>query len=226
MFRAKDEAAFTSRTPWDFSPEFQPDGQPSKEKARTKIETAAREGSHFFEWTHKRLDGEEFPATVLLTRFEQKGKIIVQATVRDITDQKQVEESLKESEERVKKKLDALLSPTGDIGTLDLADVVDIPALRSMLNDFFSLTQIGVSILDRDGNVLIGLGWQDICTKFHRVNPETTKNCLESDTILSSGVAPGTFRIYKCKNNMWDQVTPIMVAGNHVGNLFSGQVLL
>ena len=223
MFRAKDEAAFTSRTPWDFSPEFQPDGQPSKEKARAKIETAAREGFHFFEWTHKRLDGEEFPATVLLTRFEQKGKIIVQATVRDITDQKQVEETLKESEERVKKKLDALLSPTGDIGTLDLADVVDIPALRSMLNDFFSLTQIGVSILDRDGNVLIGLGWQDICTKFHRVNPETTKNCLESDTILSSGVAPGTVRIYKCKNNMWDQVTPIMVAGNHVGNLFSGQ---
>jgi len=223
MFHAKDEAEFTSAAPWEFSPEFQPDGLPSDEKARAMIGIAVRDGSHFFEWTHKRLDGEEFPATVLLTRFEQKGKIIVQATVRDITDQKRAEETIKESEERVKKKLDALLSPAGDIGSLSLADVIDIPALRLLLEDFYALTQIGVSILDRDGNVLIGLGWQDICTKFHRVNPGTNKNCIESDTVLSSGVAPGTFRLYKCRNNMWDQVTPIIVGGKHMGNLFSGQ---
>ena len=59
------------------------------------IETAVREGSHSFEWTHKRIDGQEFPATVLLTRMEQAGKVFVQGTVRDITVQKQVEEERK-----------------------------------------------------------------------------------------------------------------------------------
>ncbi len=52
-------------------------------------------GHRFFEWTHKRLDGEEFPANVLLSRVEQAGKVFILATVRDITDQKRAEEALK-----------------------------------------------------------------------------------------------------------------------------------
>jgi light-regulated signal transduction histidine kinase (bacteriophytochrome) len=36
-------------------------------------------------------------------------------------------------------------------------------------------------------------------------------------------VASGEFKIYQCKNNMWDVVTPIMLGDRHVGNLFSGQ---
>ena len=55
------------------------------------------------------------------------------------------------------------------------------------------------------------------------LHPETCKHCRESDIKLSTGVAPGEFKLYKCKNNMWDIVTPIMVEGQHVGNIFSGQ---
>ncbi len=74
--------------------------------------------------------------------------------------------------------------------------------------------------------MLIGAGWQDICTKFHRVHCDAAKNCRESDVELSRGVAPGEIKLYKCKNNMWDVVTPIMLGGQHIGNLFSGQFLL
>jgi len=42
--------------------------------------------------THRRLGGEEFPANVLLTRMGQGGKVILQATVRDITARKRAEE--------------------------------------------------------------------------------------------------------------------------------------
>lgn len=95
MFGVKDEAEFVSHGPWGLSPERQPDGRASVEKAKEMIETAMREGSQFFEWTHRRLEGEVFPATVLLSRMQSAGKVFLQATVRDITESKRAEEELR-----------------------------------------------------------------------------------------------------------------------------------
>jgi len=91
MFKAKDVADFTSHGPYDLSPEKQPDGRTSGDAARAMIDTAMSEGSAFFEWTHKRIDGQEFPATVLLTRMERGGQQFLQSTVRDMSKQKQLE---------------------------------------------------------------------------------------------------------------------------------------
>ncbi len=68
LFRFRDEQDFTSHTPVSLSPEYQPDGVPSSTKAQEMMAIAIQKGSHFFEWKHRRTDGSEFPATVLLTR--------------------------------------------------------------------------------------------------------------------------------------------------------------
>jgi PAS domain S-box-containing protein len=94
LFGAKDEMDFISYAPWQLSPELQPDGQPSGEKSKEMIEAAMREGSHFFEWIHKRINGEEFPATVLLTRVTLRDKTFLQATVRDITERRKAEQEI------------------------------------------------------------------------------------------------------------------------------------
>ncbi len=94
MFGAKNEEEFVSHGPWDLSPNRQPDGRASAEKAKEMIEAAMREGFRFFEWTHRRIGGQEFPADVLLTRIEQNGKMILQASVRDITERKRAEEAI------------------------------------------------------------------------------------------------------------------------------------
>jgi two-component system cell cycle sensor histidine kinase/response regulator CckA len=99
MFGVHDEADFISRAPWEYSPPMQPDGRPSDEKAKEMIETAMAQGSHFFEWTHQRLDEGTFSATVLLTRMEIGGQALLQATVRDITASKQAEEALRASQQ-------------------------------------------------------------------------------------------------------------------------------
>jgi signal transduction histidine kinase/ActR/RegA family two-component response regulator len=80
-----------------------------------------------------------------------------------------------------------------------------------------------MAIVDLQGKVLVRVGWQDVCIQFHRKHPGTCHHCQESDTQLSAGVSPSQFKLYKCKNHMWDAATPIMVGDKHVGNLFAGQ---
>lgn len=94
MFNTQDEKEFISLGPGDLSPERQPDGQLSVDKSKQMIEKAMKEGSIFFEWIHKRYNGDDFPATVLLTKIKPDGEELLQATVRDISVQKKAEEDV------------------------------------------------------------------------------------------------------------------------------------
>ena len=144
-------------------------------------------------------------------------------SVRLRTREREAIEALRESESRVQKKLHSILSPDEDIGSLELADIIDVEKLQNLMDGFYHLTKVPNAIIDLKGNVLVATGWQDICTKFHRRHPETLNNCIECDTVLSEDVQPGTFKTYLCKNGLRDCVTPLMVGGQHVGNLFTGQ---
>ena len=95
LFACQNEQDFTSQTPMSLSPEYQPDGVRSEDKAQEMMHLALKNGSHFFEWTHRKMNGPDFPATVLLSRLESGGTQILQATVRDITEHKQAENALR-----------------------------------------------------------------------------------------------------------------------------------
>jgi diguanylate cyclase (GGDEF)-like protein/PAS domain S-box-containing protein len=105
----------------------------------------------------------------------------------------------------------------------EFKSIIKNTEIQELVDDFYSLTKMGMAITDLEGNILISTGWQDICAKFHRVNEKSRKNCTESDLYLSKNIKPGSCSMYKCKNNMWDAVTPIIVGSKHVGNLFFGQ---
>lgn len=78
--------------PTDLSPEQQPDGKPSFETAQEMIAIAFKKGFHRFEWTHRKINGEEFPVEVSLTVIEQKGKPLLHVLWKDLTRQKMAEE--------------------------------------------------------------------------------------------------------------------------------------
>ncbi len=99
LFGCREEAEFVACTPADLSPKRQPDGSLSAVKADEMVEIALEQGAHFFEWQHRRNDGTEFPATVLLARLELDGRQLLQATVRDITAEKQAAEALQAAKE-------------------------------------------------------------------------------------------------------------------------------
>jgi PAS domain S-box-containing protein len=100
MFGYESKEEFNRLHPADVSPPTQPDGEASLPAAQERIQTAFRKGVNHFEWVHRRKNGEDFPAEVLLSAFDYGGRRVLQATVRDINQRKQVEKSLRESEER------------------------------------------------------------------------------------------------------------------------------
>jgi len=100
MFNIKYEKNLTSLGLSNLSPKKQPDGQLSSIKIKKMIEKAVKEGGVFFEWTHKRYKGKNFPATILFSRVKEGGKTYLQATIRDISEQKNEQEDLKKSEEK------------------------------------------------------------------------------------------------------------------------------
>jgi PAS domain S-box-containing protein len=151
------------------------------------------------------------------------GGVVWDGVQTDVTERKRTEEALMESEQRVRRKLKSVLTPEGDLGALELADLIDTQALQELMNNFYALARIPMSILDIQGNVLVRVGWQEICTRFHRVHPDTRRHCLDSAARLSAGLAQDEYRLSKCRNNMWDMATPIIVAGRHVGDIHTGQ---
>ena len=100
LFGFSSVGEFTKNHPAGLSPTFQPDGKSSLESAKNHIQKALWSGKENFFWVHKRADGTTFPADVLLSRITLKNQVILQATVRDITERKEAEEKLRDAEEK------------------------------------------------------------------------------------------------------------------------------
>jgi len=99
MFGCEHCDEIVGKSPWEFSPVLQPDGQPSKDKASAIIALALLGKPQRFFWKHTRKDGGQFDAEVSLNRIETGDEVLVQAIVRDVTDQKLLEDRLRKSEE-------------------------------------------------------------------------------------------------------------------------------
>ena len=119
--------------------------------------------------------------------------------------------------------LDAPSTSATTAAEFDLKSILDQQRIQMIMDDFHALTGMVTAILDLEGNILEATGWQDLCTKFHRVHPVTSRNCTESDLALASGLPPGQYADYRCKNGLRDVVTPLYIRNRHVGNIFTGQ---
>lgn len=98
LFRVKREE-FLGTEVIDFSPNLQPDGRPSKELAEELITSTLAEASpKAFEWTNIRKDGTLFDSEVSLSNFYVNKTKYVQALVRDISERKEMENEIKQSE--------------------------------------------------------------------------------------------------------------------------------
>ena len=94
MFGYASKEDFLGKHPSEISPQHQADGVESRKAADERIAEAYQQGKNFFEWIHRRSNGEDFPAEVLLTPMILEGREVLQAVVRDITRRKKTEQAL------------------------------------------------------------------------------------------------------------------------------------
>lgn len=107
---------------------------------------------------------------------------------------------------------------------INVLKLIDFEKVNTLLEGFNQSTGFVTAILDLEGNVLSKSGWRQICTQYHRINPETSEKCTISDTVLSKKLAEGErYHFYECLNGLVDVAVPIVIKGEHIANLFSGQ---
>lgn len=105
-----------------------------------------------------------------------------------------------------------------------ILDYIDFDKVNTLLEGFNLSTGFVTAILDLEGNILSKSGWREICTEFHRVNPATSERCTKSDTILAGELGKGEkYHFYQCLNGLVDVAVPVIIKGEHIANLFSGQ---
>jgi ligand-binding sensor protein/anti-sigma regulatory factor (Ser/Thr protein kinase) len=109
----------------------------------------------------------------------------------------------------------------------ELSRLIDLDRVQRLCDSLSRAFDVALAVLDLSGNILIATGWQDICTRFHRVNPETLRGCLESDLQINQRLVQGLdaseHYAYRCSNGLWDVAFPLMVAGEHLANVYTGQ---
>ena len=98
MLRYGSKQELLQSHPSELSPSHQPDGRASFEKANEMIALALEQGSHRFEWNHRRADGEVFPVEVLLTAVRDQTGDRVHVAWRDITERKRLEAELRQAQ--------------------------------------------------------------------------------------------------------------------------------
>lgn len=101
MFGIENKALFSSLNIADLSPKYQQDGSASSDAASEKIRATFENGSSRFYWVHKRSTGELFDADISLSAIFYGNVRVIQAIIRDVSEEKKAERALQESKDQL-----------------------------------------------------------------------------------------------------------------------------
>ncbi|NOQ42117.1 MAG: diguanylate cyclase [Desulfuromusa sp.] len=106
-----------------------------------------------------------------------------------------------------------------------LQEIIDLDELQELMRFFYEAAGISVGILDNDHSWVVSVGWQHICTDFHRVNPESRKNCILSEFRIQEYLDSKEYLTYPCPNGLIEVAIPILLDDTPLAFFFLGQFL-
>ena len=83
----------------------------------------------------------------------------------DIIVNKCSKERMNQTEQHIRLRPESIPLLSREMANMQLADIIDVQAVQSIMDDFYKFAHITMALLDLKGNVLFKVGWQDICTK-------------------------------------------------------------
>ena len=109
----------------------------------------------------------------------------------------------------------------------ELGSLIDLMRVQRMCESLSAAFDVSLAVLDPEGAILVASGWQDVCTRYHREHPETLEGCLESDLRINQrlieGLDESEHYAYRCANGLWDVAFPLVIDGEHLANIYTGQ---
>ena len=104
-----------------------------------------------------------------------------------------------------------------------LKELLDIPRLQKLVVSLDQISTMPTAIVDIEGSILVDMVWQDICAKFHHMNPTTKNICLKCDQQIKAHLGERAETVYQCPLGLRHSIVPIIVEEKHLGNVLTGQ---
>ena len=209
LFKYNNKEDFYNLHPSEVSPEYQPDGELSLTKSIRMMQTAIKNGTHRFDWQHKKNNGDLFPVEVLLTAISTDSKKqIIHAVCRDISEREKNKNELvyakEKAEESDRLKSAFLANMSHEIrtpmnGILGFASLLKLPDLKKeQITDYVTVIEkSGLRMLNIINDIMdiskIEAGQMEVNNSYCNVNkqiddiysffkPEAVKAGLELST--------------------------------------------
>lgn len=180
-----------------------------------------------YETRYRKKDGTQIDCleTATLRRGYDGSILGYQGIIRDITEQKRAERDLRQSEERLRIRLEYILSPEKDVRDIALTDLIELKHLQHIQDSFAKATGVASIISDVDGNPITKpSNFCGVCETI-RATEKGNRRCMESDRILGEKarrlLTPTYQECLSC--GFVDASAPIIVAGKHIANWLIGQ---
>ncbi len=113
-----------------------------------------------------------------------------------------------------------------DLNNITLLDVIDRHTLQSIQDAFAAATGMAAIATDKNGPVTEGSNFTDFCMNLTRKSRIGADRCNQCDLRGGEDASrTGKPAVYYCTSGLMDFAAPVIVNGQHIGNLIGGQVL-
>lgn len=112
-----------------------------------------------------------------------------------------------------------------DVNTYSFDELIDIFCLEQLLKAHHRLSRLSYSLFSADQRLLIAVGWQDICVRFHQSSPDCSARCKESREFIACRMYAYEDKTVECRclNGMINISMPIIIEGKLMALFSVGQ---